>query len=224
MARLLVIGASQGIGLATVEAALAAGHTVRAFARQASKIARDDAPLDTIDGDARDPAAVGAALVGCDAVVQSLGVPLTPATVLSGTRLFSEATRVLVDRMEAMGPQRLIVVTGVGAGDSRDALGPLYRAAFELSLRRIYDDKDVQEMIVRRSRLAWTLLRPGFLTDGQAGGQVGRSTGGPATARVLMDRNDWRAGAVSRRAVADVIVRHWDDPAFVRQAPVLIDA
>lgn len=211
MARLTIFGASNGIGLETVKAALATGHAVRAVARSASRIEIDDPFLEKSDADARDAAAVEAALAGSDCVVQSLGVPLTPDTVLSGTRLFSEATRTLVDGMHRSGPRRLIVVTGIGAGDSRDALGPLYRAAFELSLRRIYDDKDVQEMIVKRSSLDWTLVRPGFLTDEASGRH-----------RILTEPTEWRSGSVGRSAVARFIVEHWDDPTFIRKAPVLI--
>jgi putative NADH-flavin reductase len=210
MARLLIIGASQGIGLETVKAALAAGHTVRAFARSASKIALDDAYLEKVDGDARDGSALTKALNGQDAVIQSLGVPLNPETILRGTRLFSEATRALVDAMTAQGVARLVAVTGISAGDSRSALGPLYATAFQLSLRRIYDDKDVQEMIIRRSTLAWTIVRPGFLT------------GGTGTCRALLNPADWRPGPVSRAAVAGFIISHLDDPAYLRQTPLLI--
>jgi uncharacterized protein YbjT (DUF2867 family) len=215
MARILIIGASQGIGLAAVSAALAAGHTVRAFARSAHKIAIDDAYLEKVDGDARDPAAVTAALNGQDAVIQSLGVSLSPETIFSGTRLFSDATRILVDAMSAgmssNGPQRLIAVTGIGAGRSRDHLGPLAGAAFQLTLRRIYDDKDVQEMIIQRSQLEWTIVRPGFLNNGT-----------DTTCRALLDPKDWQPGPVSRAACAAFIVAHVMDAAFVRQTPLLI--
>ena len=57
MSTLLVIGASQGIGLETVKCALAGGHDVRAFARGAASIAIDDARLTRITGDALDAAA-----------------------------------------------------------------------------------------------------------------------------------------------------------------------
>lgn len=216
MARILIIGASNGIGLETVKAILAESHTARAFARTATHIDIDHARIEKIDGDALDKAAVTAALADCDAVVQSLGVALSPATILSGTRLFSNATRLLVDAMEANGPKRLIVVTGLGAGDSRDALGPVYRAAFELSLRRIYDDKDVQEMIVRRSSLDWTILRPGFLTRSGQPGPLDRSC------RVLVERDDFRAGSIGRSEVAAFIARHWNDPAYLHKTPVLV--
>lgn len=215
MARFLIIGASSGIGLKTVKAALASGHAVRAFARSASKIAIDDAFLEKVDGDALDAAAVTAALAGCDAVVQSLGVALNPATVLSGTTLFSSATRVLVDAMAKAGPKRLIVVTGLGTGDSRDRMSPLYRAAFEVSLRRIYDDKDVQEMIVRRSGLEWTLVRPGFLTNQPSGSWKAFATG-PGTGSSPV------SGSIARADVAAFIIRHWDDPVYLHAAPILV--
>ena len=46
-------------------------------------------------------------------------------------------------------------MTGFGAGDSRSRGGLVYNLAFHLLLGRVYDDKDVQERIVRRSKLDW---------------------------------------------------------------------
>jgi NAD(P)-dependent dehydrogenase (short-subunit alcohol dehydrogenase family) len=85
MASLLVIGASQGIGLETVKCALAGGHDVRAFARGAAGIAIDDAKLTKITGDALDATAVSAAVTGADAVIQALGAPKTALAVVAGT-------------------------------------------------------------------------------------------------------------------------------------------
>ena len=58
--------------------------------------------------------------------------------------------RQLVAAMEEAQVTRLICVTGFGAGDSRGRGGCLYNVAFHLLLGRVYDDKDVQERIVRR--------------------------------------------------------------------------
>jgi NAD(P)-dependent dehydrogenase (short-subunit alcohol dehydrogenase family) len=52
MARVLIIGASKGIGLETTRQALAAGHTVRAFARSAADIYISDSKLEKVRGDA----------------------------------------------------------------------------------------------------------------------------------------------------------------------------
>ena len=138
MATVLVIGASRGIGLETVKALLAAGHRVRALARAASNIAISDERLEKLDGDALDTSTVERALDGVDAVVQTLGVSFGPDTIFKGTTLFSRATRVLVDAMQAKGVKRLLVVTGAGAGDSRGRLGLVYDAViFPLVLKRV---------------------------------------------------------------------------------------
>lgn len=211
MAKILVIGASRGIGLETVRAARAAGHQVRAFAR--STVAIEDGEVETVQGDALDASAVRRALTGVDAVVQALGTPSKPDVYIGGTDLFSKATRVLVDAMSALGPRRLIVVTGFGAGDSRGHGGFLHDLAFRLALDRIYRDKDVQEMIVKRSGLDWTIVRPGLLNDRPASGK----------ARALTDPKDWKAAPVSRADVASFLVSQIDDRTFLGQAPVLID-
>jgi uncharacterized protein YbjT (DUF2867 family) len=211
MARMVVIGASQGIGLETVKAALAAGHTVRAFARSAAAIAITDPNLEKHVGDALDPGAIKAAIKGQDVVIQSLGVALNPQTVLNGTTLFSTATRIVVDAMVASGPNKLICVTGFGAGNSRDQLGLLFRSAFQLSLARIYADKDVQEMMIQRSPLEWLIVRPGFLTS---------HTSKPAQA--VLDPKQWRMGPVARKDVASFIIANWNNPVYLRTTPALV--
>ncbi len=209
MAHLLVIGASQGIGLETVKAALAAGHRVRAFARSASKIALSDPNLERFPGDALSaPDIAGARRV--DAVVQALGVPFRD--LFGPVRLFSDATNVLVPAMEKAGLRRLVAVTGFGTGDSRAAIGPLQRLPFRLVFGRAYDDKDAQEIRIRQSGLDWTLVRPGVLT------------GGPATGRYqVLDRpSSWKNGLIARADVAQFIVREIETGDHVRRPVVLI--
>jgi putative NADH-flavin reductase len=211
MATVLVIGASKGIGLATVQAALKAGHSVRALARTATAIRINNAKLEKVGGDARDQDTIIRALASMDAVIQTLGVTPAPGHIVSGTQLFSTATRVLVNAMENSSLKRLICVNGFGAGDSRGHGGLLYNAALSLFLGRVYADKDVQERIIRRSRLDWTIVRPTVLTDG------------PRTQnyRVLVDRRDWTSGFISRAGVADFLVKQIDDTSLLRQTPTL---
>lgn len=212
MASLLVIGASRGIGLETVKAAISSGHRVRAFARSAQNIPLSDQNLEKFAGDALSADDVTRALDGIDIVIQVLGADIGPGTILSGTTLFSDATRILVDAMRASGVKRVICVTGFGAGDSRDALGPLYRLAFTFTLRRIYDDKDVQEQIIKASDLDWTIVRPGLLRDGRATGLY----------RALTDRKDWQLTAIRRADVARFLIDEVDQNAFSHKTPVLI--
>jgi len=154
VARVLIIGASRGIGLETVKAALDAGHSVRALARSARRIPVDHPKLEKMPGDALEMATVKRAVTGVDVVMQSLGVSNGPEIIFKPTRFFSDATRVLITEMKEAQVNRLICVTGFGAGDSRSRGGFIYNVAFHLLLGRVYDDKDVQERIVRSSKLA----------------------------------------------------------------------
>ena len=213
MAKLLVIGASRGIGLETVKAALLAGHSVRALARSAASIPIQNTNLEKVFGDALDTDTIRNALKDVEAVIQTLGVDISPRAIFQPTTLFSQSTRILVDAMKEAGVKRLIAVTGLGAGDSRGHGGLLYDAVvFPLLLKRVYDDKDVQEWIIRSSGLDWTIVRPGLLTNRPATGQY----------RVLTAPNDWRFGVISRADVADFLVRQIDDRALIGTTPLLI--
>ena len=156
----------------------------------------------------------GRSLQDTDVVIQTLGVDISPRAIFERTTLFSESTRILVDAIKAAGLKRLIAVTGLGAGDSRGRGGLLYDAiAFPLLLKRVYDDKDVQEWIIRSSGLDWTIVRPGLLANGPATGNY----------RVLTEQKDWRFGVISRADVADFLVGQIDDHALIGATPLLIN-
>jgi putative NADH-flavin reductase len=120
MARVLIIGASKGIGLETTRQALEGGHQVRALARSAAGIGLSDPKLEKVRGDALVSKDIEAALNGIDVVIQALGVAL--GDLFRPVSLFSDATRILVSAMESQGVNRLICITGFGAGESGQEL------------------------------------------------------------------------------------------------------
>jgi uncharacterized protein YbjT (DUF2867 family) len=200
-ARILVIGASRGIGLATCRAALMQGYRVRAFARNITAHAINHPGYEVVRGDALDTEDVARALTDCDAVVQTLGIKADPQTLINPVTLFSQATQVLLAQIRALGesasrPIRLIAITGYGVGDSRRALPLPERVLFEAVMGRVAADKERQESLIRASDTDWTILRPGFLT---------RAVSCPQ-ARLRADPREWRNGFVSRDTVADTIV------------------
>ena len=209
--RVLIIGASQGIGLATTRQALAAGHKVRAFARSADAIPLEDPKLEKMRGDALNSQDVATALNGVDVVIQTLGIRI--GSMFRPVLLFSEATRILVDAMASQHVRRLISVTGFGAGDSQASISWLQRIPFQLVFGRAYQDKGLQERLIKASALDWTIARPGVLTGGAR-------TGGY---KILEAASDWRNGTISRANVADFLVRQIDDRAYVGKAPVLVN-
>ena len=209
--RVLIIGASKGIGLETTRQAFEAGHVVRAFARSAASIAISGPDLEKVPGDALKSEDVEAALIGMDVVIQTLGVGL--GDLFRPVQLFSEATRVLIAEMQAQGVARLVSVTGFGAGDSRASISCLQRLPFQLVFGRAYEDKSVQERLIKDSGLEWTIARPGVLTGGQRTGRY----------KIIADAAQWRNGFISRADVADFLVRQIEERTYVRQAPVLVN-
>jgi putative NADH-flavin reductase len=201
--RILVMGASSGIGAQVVRAAAARGHEVRAMARGIDPGAVRPG-VENLRGDATDPDDVARAVAGVDAVVQALGVRESVATLLRPVTLFSTATEVLVPAMRAAGVPRLVAITGFGAGDSRRALSLPERLGHDLILGRVYADKTRQEELVKASALDWTIVRPTILTDGPAGGRY----------EVLDEPERWRNGLISRRDVAAFVVDMLERGAF----------
>jgi len=209
--KILVIGASRGIGAEVVKAALVAGHAVRAFARSAGDMT-PAARLEPWPGDATSGSDLAGALPGMDAVVLALGIKESLAMLWRPVTLFSDAMAALVPLMEAHGPRRLVCVTGIGTSESRAALSPPEAFAHRCLLGRPYDDKTRQEDIIRASMLDWTFIRPGILTSNRASHRY----------KVLVEPKSWRMGMISRADVADYVLRALDDPDTIGTAPVIV--
>ena len=110
--KLLVIGASRGIGLEVVKQALSRGYEVRAFARSADSIRLSNPRLEKRSGSALNASDVSSAMPGVDAVVLTLGVRAGPGMVLGPIHLFSKATHIVIGAMKKACVRRLICVTG----------------------------------------------------------------------------------------------------------------
>lgn len=208
--KVLIIGASKGVGLETTRQAVAAGHEVRAMARSAEAMPLTSLKLEKVNGDALVAAHVRAALTGVDAVIMTIGIGL--GELARPIHLFSEATRVALSGMQDQSIRRLICVTGFGAGDSEQSIHCIQRVPFQLVFGRAYDDKTRQEQMIRSSGVDWTIVRPGVLTPGPRSGRY----------KVLRERSQWRNGLISRSNLADFLVRQLDDRSCIGAEPVLV--
>lgn len=205
--KIAVIGATRGIGLAMVKAALADGHEVTALVRDPARMPVSNPHLHIIPGDAEDAEAVARVVEGQDVVCDCLGTK----NVTQAVTMFSRSAENL---SKALKPEQLLIaVTGIGSGDSKGAGGFLYDCIFmPLVLRRMYADKDRQEDIIRSKIARWIIVRPGFLTNGPHTGRY----------RALTDLRGIRGGKISRADVADFLLSQAKSPQYVGQTPLLI--
>ena len=212
MTRILVMGGSQGVGLAVCRAAVAKGHRVRSMSRSGRLPVDIGGDCEAFIGDARNVDDVARALEGVDVVVQTLGVPPSLDFILKPVTLFSKATRVLIPSMTKAGVGKLVAVTGFGAGDSHDAIDILQRLPFRLIFKNAYDDKSIQEALIAASDLEWLIVRPGVLMNCPLSGNY----------KILTRSSEWRNGLVARADVADFIVQRIEANTLNRQKPVII--
>ena len=206
----VILGATSGIGACAVDAALAQGLPVRAFARSADTM-QARAGLEPVAGDARNPQDLARALSGARAVIYALGVKERPAMLWTEETLFSETTAALIEAMGTAGVTRLVAVTGFGAGRSYDAMSALEKLGHGALLGRVYADKSRQEELIMQSALDWTIARPVILTRGAPSGRV----------RVLARPEEWGNGLISRSDVAAYLVRAVVEGVNIREDVVL---
>jgi putative NADH-flavin reductase len=205
---LLILGASRGIGLQLLQQSLQAGHVITAVARHVQDLASQPERLRTISGDILDAGMIREAMAGQETVCLTIGVGVTikPVTV------FSQGTKNVLAAMAEHGVRRLICITGIGAGDSKGHGGFLYDRIFRpLLLKTIYEDKDRQEALIKASATDWTIVRPGFLTNGPLTGKY----------RVLTDVSGVTAGKISRADVAHFLLAELSANRYLGQTPLL---
>jgi putative NADH-flavin reductase len=155
-------------------------------------------------GDVLDQPATIRCIQGADAVICVLGS--------HGSREPIEAlgTGVILDAMRETGVRRLVAVTSLGVGDSREQISWAFRVIMDLTLKPIMMAKEEQERLIKASGLDWTIVRPGGLTDGPRTGAY----------RFGRDRSI-KGGRISRADVADFVLRQLTDPAFIHQTPAV---
>ncbi|MGJ4955948.1 SDR family oxidoreductase [Bradyrhizobium sp. HKCCYLRH2015] len=205
---ILVLGATGGTGRLIVRDALARGHHVTALVRSPER-AGDLQGAQLIVGDARDEATLRKALKGQNAVISSLGTPLSPFREVT---TLSTSTRALVNAMKAEHVARLVAITGIGAGDSRGHGGFVYdRLILPLLLRNVYADKNRQEAVIRDSGLDWLIVRPAMLNDKPGGQKL----------RALTDLAGFHGGTIARADVARFVVDQVSDDSFLHRSPLI---
>lgn len=167
MMKVLVIGAAGRTGRAVVERALAAGHVVTAFVRNTEEYEGPDVRI--VAGDATDQASVDWAMIGQDAVIDTIG----GKTPYRKTSLERSVAGTVVAAMKAHGAKRVIIVSAFGVGDSADQVSWFVEYVIVPTwLRGSTEDKAASEEIVRNSGIAFVIVRPASLTDAAALGKI----------------------------------------------------
>jgi putative NADH-flavin reductase len=197
--KIVVFGASRGVGLNVVEQALQAGHTVTAFVRTPSRFTIQHPNLSVCQGDSMDAAAVERSIIGQDAVVSALGPTRPPVPGMMET-----SAKNIVAAMKKYGVKRLISTTGAGVRQPEDK--PKLADHFigfllNLLAKDVVLDSAANVRVIQNSALDWTVVRFPRLMDGEhtskyrvgyvskeSGTQLGRADGADFVLKELTEK------------------------------------
>ncbi len=206
--KIVVFGASRGVGMKVVEQALQAGHSVTAFVRTQSTFRLQHPNLTVFQGDSMDMAAVEEAIAGQDAVVAALGPTRPPVP-----RMMEISAKNIVAGMMKHGVRRLISTTGAGVRQPEDrpkladhVIGFLLR----LMVKDVVLDSAANVKVIQNSDLDWTIVRFPRLLDGD-------HTGKYRVGYVSKDSST----QFSRADAADFLLKELNEKKWVRKLPLV---
>jgi nucleoside-diphosphate-sugar epimerase len=211
--KILVFGASQRTGLEVSKLLAGRGDKLRVFVRLTSDIAAlQELDVEFATGDALDADSVDAAFASGDisAVVCTLGGSRNEP------RPDVEGTQNIVASALRHGVQRMVLVTAIGAGDSRAVLTD---NAWKF-LGPVMEMKTQAEACLTESSLQWTILRPGGMASEPATGTAIRTE--DHTTMGMIQRADLAALAIECLDDAQTIgkIYHTIDPEAKEQPPL----
>jgi putative NADH-flavin reductase len=210
--KVIVFGATGGIGRLLVAGALELGHAVTAYVRPGRSLEPRDG-LRIVEGDVFDPQSVGDAIDGHRAVFCALG-----SRTLKNEPVLSRAIPLIINGMHFHMVDRIITVGAAGALYPASKyqpriVGALFAVIRATLLRHAMADQRAQERFLAASDLDYTVVRPPRLTDDPA----------TRTYRVLPDALPSSSRRISRADVADFMLQQLTDPRFHRRGVYLAE-
>jgi putative NADH-flavin reductase len=200
-----VLGATGRTGTPLVAELLRRGHTITALVRDPAKLGPVADRIRVVVGDSTDPAALGQALDGTEAVVSALG----PTS--KEPDLHTRTAQALIAVMPTRGVGRFVGISGAGIdvpGDQKGTRDKIISTLIQRLGGAVVADKPREYQTFAASDLDWTLVRPPRLVDG------------PATGRITHDAHTpGRSSSIPRADLAVFLADVLDQHLYPHQAP-----
>lgn len=198
-----IFGASGRTGQQLVQQALDKGHKVTAYVRRENALNIQHDGLRIITGTLDNTERLGESIRGADACLSALGG--NSLTKHSG-EIIAGIGRI-VETMERQGVKRLIYLSSIGAGESRQFLPqPVRFLVADLLLRIPLADHNANEKRIAGSSLDWTIVWPGGLTDGPRSDNLKHGSN-----RITIKGN----ATISRASLASFMLAQADNPGYI---------
>jgi len=206
--KVFVAGGSRGVGRHIVDKLLAKGSEVVALVRNDDAVQELSAlkGVTAIKGDAFDYKTVEGAMDGCDAAVTTLGQGNVPQ---GEKRVDYEGNSNVIEAAGILGVTRLVLVTSIGCGSSKEAAPP---SVFEVLKDTLAAKERAENVLIKYyTNMNWTIIRPGGLKSEAA------------TGNAVLTEDTMAIGTVHREDVANLVVRALGSAATERKVLSAID-
>lgn len=205
--KVFVAGGSRGVGRCVIDKVIANGSEVVALVRSDEAVAELSAieGVTAIKGDALDYKSVEGAIDGCDAAITTLG----GSTSDDGERVDYKGNNHVIEAAGILGCVRVILVTSVGCGNSKDAPPPSVYEVLKDVL--VLKTKAENVLIKYYTNMNWTIIRPGGLKSE------------PMTGKAVLTEDTKAIGTIHREDVADLVVKALESPNTERKVFSAVD-
>ena len=207
--KLIIFGASRGVGRSLTELALAEDHQVSAIARNPSSFNLNHPLLNVLAGDVTNAAFVAQAIKGHEMVFCAVsGKGNRAASTLPST-----AARNITQAMNAHGVRRLMFVSiwGVLGEKPSNFLAAIQLSALRQAFPAGFEDSRQALDEIQKYDWEWTAVRPVALTNG-------KRTGLYRIALEGLPEGGWH---ISRADVADYMLKQVSSDEYVHKIPAI---
>ena len=191
----VVAGAGGRAGRCVVQELVNRGYRVRAISRQAP--AQTQQGVEYVQADLSSVASLEKVMEGTQFVVSAIGSK-KPFNKAENDKIDNMGNQNLARAAKAKGIQQLVVISSIGAGNSRDAVSCIYKWLMTPVLRA----KGKSEAFIQTCGIDYTIIRPGGYTEKDMPMAVAIGEGGKIT------------GMVKREQIARVCVDALENPAM----------
>jgi len=204
--KVVIFGANGKTGLLLVEQALAKGYQVVAYVRRPESIMIENPKLKIVVGNLNEPLKMKDTISGADACISALG----GGSLTKHSIEIINGIKNIISIMEITNVHRLIYLSSLGANESRHLIPqPLRFILLNFLLRVTLADHNTNEDNIRKSKLQWTIVRPGGLTNGQLTGDLRH---GAENSKIK------GSTSISRANVASFMIQQLTDTSYHQRA------
>jgi putative NADH-flavin reductase len=204
--KVAVIGGTGKSGKYLIKQLLQLNFPIKLLHRRPETLQLNNPLIEIIKGDARSYDAIYQLLEGCHAVISCLSQPVGERTI------FSDATRNILQAMNALGIKRYIVIAGLNVDTPFDQKS----VQTQFGTNWMYEhypettaDRQAEYELLANSTTDWTMVRLPLITQTDDTGEIAVSL------------QDCPGSNISVTDLALFLIKQLDSAEFIKQAPFI---